>query len=66
MDLQLVGKTALVTGSTAGIGLATATGLCREGASVVVNGRTPRRVDEANKTVRPGLPGDIGPTRQLA
>ena len=41
MDLQLAGKRALVTGSTAGIGLATASGLFREGASVVVNGRTP-------------------------
>lgn len=38
MDLQLRGKRALVTGSTAGIGLAVATGLCKEGASVVVNG----------------------------
>jgi NAD(P)-dependent dehydrogenase (short-subunit alcohol dehydrogenase family) len=47
MDLQLRGKRALVTGSTAGIGLAAAEGLFREGASVVVNGRTPKRVDEA-------------------
>src|SRR5262249_3379370 len=47
MDLQLRGKRALVTGSTAGIGLATATGLSREGASVVVNGRTQERVEEA-------------------
>jgi NAD(P)-dependent dehydrogenase (short-subunit alcohol dehydrogenase family) len=47
MDLQLQGKHALVTGSTAGIGLAAAAGLYREGASVVVNGRTQSRVDEA-------------------
>ena len=47
MDLQLRGKRALVTGSTAGIGLAAAAGLFREGASVVVNGRTPQRVEEA-------------------
>jgi len=47
MDLQLVGKRALVTGSTAGIGFAAAAGLYREGASVVVNGRTPQRVEEA-------------------
>ena len=38
MDLQLRGKRALVTGSTAGIGFAAAAGLFREGASVVVNG----------------------------
>ena len=52
MDLQLAGKRALVTGSTAGIGLATATGLFREGASVVVNGRTPQRVEEAVKKIK--------------
>ena len=39
MDLQLQGKRALVTGSTAGIGFAVAAGLVREGASVIVNGR---------------------------
>lgn len=47
MDLQLKGKKALVTGSTAGIGLAIASALAREGASVIVNGRTQERVDEA-------------------
>ena len=47
MDLQLKGKRALVTGSTAGIGYAIAEALAREGASVVINGRTPKRVDEA-------------------
>ncbi|MDB5351761.1 MAG: fabG 8 [Planctomycetota bacterium] len=52
MDVQLVGKRALVTGSTAGIGLATAIGLFREGASVVVNGRTPKRVEDAVHQVR--------------
>src|SRR5262245_18042331 len=55
MDLQLVGKGALVTGSTAGIGFATAAGRYREGASVVVNGRTPARVEEAVRRLR-GLP----------
>jgi NAD(P)-dependent dehydrogenase (short-subunit alcohol dehydrogenase family) len=44
MDLQLNDKTALVTGSTAGIGLAIAEGLAREGATVYVNGRTRQRV----------------------
>jgi NAD(P)-dependent dehydrogenase (short-subunit alcohol dehydrogenase family) len=47
MDLQLRGKRALVTGSTAGIGFAAAAGLYREGASVIVNGRAPQRVEEA-------------------
>ena len=39
MDLQLNGKRALVTGSTAGIGLAIAAALAREGAEVIINGR---------------------------
>src|SRR5689334_23845106 len=47
MDLQLKGKTAVVTGSTAGIGLAIAALLAREGATVIINGRTQERVDEA-------------------
>ena len=57
MDLQLRGKRALVTGSTAGIGLAAATGLFKEGASVVVNGRTNERVEQAVAKVR-GTGGD--------
>jgi NAD(P)-dependent dehydrogenase (short-subunit alcohol dehydrogenase family) len=52
MDLQLKGKKALVTGSTAGIGFATARLLAAEGASVVVNGRTPKRVDAAIAEIR--------------
>lgn len=51
MDLQLRGKRALVTGSTAGIGLAIARALKGEGAAVVVNGRTEKRVAEAVKAV---------------
>jgi NAD(P)-dependent dehydrogenase (short-subunit alcohol dehydrogenase family) len=57
MDLQLRSKRALVTGSTAGIGLAAATGLYREGASVIVNGRTKERVEQAVAKVR-GTGGD--------
>ena len=45
MDLQLTGKLALVSGSTKGIGLAIATGLARESANVIVNGRTDHSVD---------------------
>jgi NAD(P)-dependent dehydrogenase (short-subunit alcohol dehydrogenase family) len=47
MDLKLEGKLALVSGSTAGIGLAIAEALAREGARVVVNGRTQASVDKA-------------------
>ena len=47
MDLNLKGKTAVVTGSTAGIGYATARELARLGAKVVINGRTPARVKQA-------------------
>ena len=47
MDLQLTGKLALVSGSTAGIGRAIAEALLREGARVIVNGRTDAAVREA-------------------
>jgi NAD(P)-dependent dehydrogenase (short-subunit alcohol dehydrogenase family) len=56
MDLELTGKKALVTGSTAGIGLAIASLLAREGASVVVNGRSQARVQEAAARVRKEAP----------
>jgi NAD(P)-dependent dehydrogenase (short-subunit alcohol dehydrogenase family) len=57
VDLQLRNKRALVTGSTAGIGYATAEALAREGAVVVVNGRTPKRVEEAVQRLRTAVPG---------
>ncbi|WP_420134996.1 SDR family NAD(P)-dependent oxidoreductase, partial [Rhodopseudomonas sp.] len=47
MKIDLSGKTALVTGSTAGIGHAIAKGLAATGANVVVNGRSQGKVDEA-------------------
>src|SRR6266511_3024043 len=52
MNLQLDGKKALVTGSTAGIGFAIARALAREGASVVITGRTQERVDHATESIR--------------
>jgi NAD(P)-dependent dehydrogenase (short-subunit alcohol dehydrogenase family) len=68
MDLHLAGKPALVTGSTAGIGFAIAQGLAREGAQVLVNGRTQERVDLAVSTIKKkypdagveGFAGDLG------
>ena len=47
MNLQLQGRRALVTGSTAGIGFAIARELAAEGASVIVNGRSFERVEAA-------------------
>ncbi|HVJ06247.1 MAG TPA: SDR family NAD(P)-dependent oxidoreductase [Candidatus Saccharimonadales bacterium] len=52
MDLKLTGKTALVTGSTAGIGFAIAQSLASEGAHVYVNGRTQQRVAAALSALR--------------
>jgi len=56
MDLKLLGKRALVTGSTAGIGFAIARSLAREGARVYVNGRTQERVDSAIKAIQADVP----------
>jgi NAD(P)-dependent dehydrogenase (short-subunit alcohol dehydrogenase family) len=47
MDLDLRGRRALVTGSTAGIGFAIAKALAEEGAAVMVNGRRQESVDRA-------------------
>src|SRR5580700_6471768 len=47
MNIDLSGKTALVTGSTAGIGYAIANGLAASGADVVLNGRSQAKVDAA-------------------
>jgi NAD(P)-dependent dehydrogenase (short-subunit alcohol dehydrogenase family) len=52
MDLQLTGKTALITGSTAGIGFAIAKVLLREGAQVIINGRTQDSVDKAAASLK--------------
>lgn len=56
MDLKLQGQTALVTGSTAGIGYAIAAALAAEGAAVTVNGRSTASVDRALARLRAAYP----------
>jgi NAD(P)-dependent dehydrogenase (short-subunit alcohol dehydrogenase family) len=56
MTATLSGSTAVVTGSTAGIGYAIAEELARAGADVVVNGRSQARVDAALASLRASLP----------
>jgi NAD(P)-dependent dehydrogenase (short-subunit alcohol dehydrogenase family) len=66
MDLQLKGNLALVSASTAGIGLAIATALAREGARTIINGRSQASVDEVVKRLQfsgasvQGFAGDLG------
>ena len=56
MDLQLHGKSALITGSTLGIGFAIAKTLAEEGAQVIVNGRTNERVNDAKLRIAAVVP----------
>ena len=72
MDFKLRGKRALVTGSTQGIGFAIAQGLAREGAAVVVNGRSEAKVSEAAKCIGAetkasvtGIAGDVGSAAEV-
>lgn len=73
MDLQLVGKSAFISGSTQGIGYATARALAAEGVSVVLHGRTPGRVAEAVARLRAeqhgvevtGVAGDVADEAQV-
>ena len=76
MDLKLHDKSALVSGSTKGIGFAIAALLAAEGASVIINGRTQSAVNEALERIRAATPkakldgfaGDLsaaGPTAEL-
>src|SRR5437016_7660736 len=74
MDLKINGKMAVVSGSTAGIGFAIAAALAAEGAQVIVNGRTARRVTAALNNIRQrvknadvrGIPADLGTAQGVA
>jgi len=59
MDLQLEGKRALVSGSSAGIGLAVAQSLAAEGASVIINGRSRQRLEAAAQAIRSAGRGKV-------
>jgi NAD(P)-dependent dehydrogenase (short-subunit alcohol dehydrogenase family) len=68
MKIDLTGRKAVVTGSTAGIGRAIAEGLALAGASVVINGRTEERVASAQRELRAKFPDAefVGVTADLA
>ena len=59
MDLELGGKLALVSGSTAGIGLAIATTLAREGARVIINGRHRSSVEQVVAALNSAAGGQV-------
>jgi len=73
MDLNLRNKLALVSGSTKGIGFAIAAGLAREGAHVIINGRSEASVSDALtklRSVQPdavvqGFAGDLSNPHQI-
>jgi NAD(P)-dependent dehydrogenase (short-subunit alcohol dehydrogenase family) len=56
MNLQLQGKTALITGATSGIGFAIAHALAAEGASIIINGRTDETVNKAKSRILSDFP----------
>src|SRR5580693_7353880 len=73
MDLKLTGKTALVTGSTGGIGFGIARTLLAEGAQVIINGRTQESVDKATAALKQstgkaplGFAGDMSKAEDIA
>jgi len=57
MKIEFNGKTAIVSGSTSGIGFAIALGLARSGARVILNGRHEDRVEKAAAQLRALVPG---------
>ncbi|WP_276247439.1 SDR family oxidoreductase [Haladaptatus sp. YSMS36] len=59
MDLQISGNSALVTASSSGLGKASAKALAREGANVVMNGRSQESLDEAVEEVREVATGEV-------
>ena len=56
MDLQLHKKTAFITGSTAGIGFATARALAKEGTSIILNGRSEEKLNQAIQRLKEEFP----------
>ncbi len=64
MKIDLTGKTAIVTGSTEGIGWACAAGLAEAGAAVVLNGRSPAKLERALASLQSRYPG--APLRAVA
>jgi len=73
MDLKIKNKTALVSGSTAGIGYAIAKALANEGVTVYVNGRSAERVNAAVESLKKetgnpdikGIPADFSDSQQI-
>src|SRR3982074_1870625 len=71
MNLELIDKTALISGSTKGIGFAIASQLAAEGARVILNGRSENAVNSALQQIRTAVPeakvegfaGDLATTR---
>ena len=59
MDLNLQDKRTFVSGSTAGIGLAIATALANEGASVIINGRSQTSVNDVVARLKSKIGGDV-------
>jgi NAD(P)-dependent dehydrogenase (short-subunit alcohol dehydrogenase family) len=66
MSKKLEGKTAVVTGGTEGIGLATAKLFVKEGAYVFITGRRQKELDEAVQAIGTNVSGVQGDVAQLA